>query len=88
MTDISIYTKKVVFVDSIVEKVTEKLRENNNNRFPRQNMMQIHIKHVQKKLLQQMLCWEKSALIEDCRIVEVTETDTDVEIIMLKENGS
>ena len=70
-----------MFVDSIVEKVTEKLRENNNNRFPRQNIMQINTKHVQKKLLQQMLCWEKSALIEDCRIVEVTETDPDVEII-------
>ena len=58
MTDISIKedtprkdTEKVVFVDSIVEKVTEKLRENNNNLVPRQ----MPTKHVQEKLLQRML---------------------------------
>ena len=97
MTVISIFeealykdSEKVVFVDIIVEKVTEKLRENNNNHLPRQNITQMHTNHVQKKLLQtkllQTMLREKWSV--DSRIIEivVTETDIDVEIIML--NGS
>ena len=80
MTDISIYeealTEKVVFVDSIVEKVTEKLSENNNNLVPRQ----MHTKHVQEKLLQRMQREKCSS--KDSRIVEIV-TETDVDIIML-----